>query len=140
MTFTGSGATGKKVMASAAENLTPVILELGGKSPAIIDPNYDLVKAAERIMFAAIQRSICVNVDYVLVHKSQMTEFVELCAQWVRNFVPTTKTEDYTPMIDQRAYDRMLNTLEDAQHHGATIINPTGEAPIPPERYQSNLF
>ena len=136
MIFTGSGATGKKVMASAAENLTPVILELGGKSPAIIDPNYDLVKAAERIMFAKQFNAgqICVNVDYVFVHRSQMDEFVELCAQWVRDYVPTTDTDDYTSMIDQRAYDRMLNTLEDAQHHGATIVNPTGEAPNPHTR------
>ena len=63
-----------------------------------------------------------------------MDEFVELCAQWVRDFVPTTDTDDYTSMIDQRAYDRMLNTLEDAQHHGATIVNPTGEAPNPQTR------
>ena len=115
--FTGSGATGKKVMASAAENLTPVILELGGKSPAIIDPNYDLAKAVERIMFAKQFKAgqICVNVDYVMVHKSQLDAFIELCGYWLKANVPTIDSDDYTSMIDQRAYDRMMATLEDAK-------------------------
>jgi coniferyl-aldehyde dehydrogenase len=134
--FTGSGATGKKVMASAAENLTPVILELGGKSPAIIDPKYDLAKAAERIMFAKQFNAgqICVNVDYVMVHASQADEFIERCSEWLKSNVPTIDSDDYTSMIDQRAYDRMMATLEDARNYGATIINPTGEAPNPETR------
>ena len=134
--FTGSGATGKKVMASAAENLTPVILELGGKSPAIIDPNYDLAKAVERIMFAKQFNAgqICVNVDYVMVHKSQLDEFIELCGYWLKANVPTIDSDDYTSMIDQRAYDRMMATLEDAKSYGAKIINPTGEEPNPDTR------
>ena len=134
--FTGSGATGKKVMASAAENLTPVILELGGKSPAIIDPSYDLAKAVERIMFAKQFNAgqICVNVDYVMVHKSQLEEFIELCGYWLKANVPTIDSDDYTSMIDQRAYDRMMATLEDAKSYGAKIINPTGEEPNPDTR------
>ena len=134
--FTGSGATGKKVMASAAQNLTPVILELGGKSPAIIDPDYDLAKAAERIMFAKQFNAgqICVNVDYVLVHKSQADEFIAHCSQWLKDTVPTINSDDYTSMIDQRAYDRMMATLDDARSHGARVINPTGEEPNPDTR------
>jgi coniferyl-aldehyde dehydrogenase len=134
--FTGSGATGRKVMASAAENLTPVILELGGKSPAIIDPDYDLAKAAERIMFAKQFNAgqICVNVDYVMVHKSQLDEFLEHCSTWLKTNVPTINSDDYTSMIDQRAYDRMMATLDDARAQGARIINPTGEEPNPDTR------
>jgi coniferyl-aldehyde dehydrogenase len=71
--FTGSGQTGRAVMASAAKNLTPVVLELGGKSPAIIDPEFPLEKAVERILFVKQFNAgqICTNVDYVFVHESQ---------------------------------------------------------------------
>ena len=77
--FTGSGQTGRAVMASAAKNLTPVVLELGGKCPAVIDPDYPLDKAVGRIMFVKQFNAgqICTNVDYVFVHESQKDELVE---------------------------------------------------------------
>ena len=77
---------------------------------------------------------ICVNVDYVMVHKSQLDEFIELCGYWLKANVPTIDSDDYTSMIDQRAYDRMMATLEDAKSYGAKIINPTGEEPNPDTR------
>ena len=83
--FTGSGQTGRAVMVSAAQNLTPVVLELGGKAPAVIDPNYPLKKAVERIMFVKQFNSgqICTNVDYVFVHESQRDAFIEEAKAYV---------------------------------------------------------
>jgi len=85
MFFTGSGQTGRSVMASAAKNLCPVILELGGKAPAVIDPNYPLDKAVMRIMFAKQFNAgqVCTNVDYVFVHASQKDEFAKLAGDYV---------------------------------------------------------
>ncbi len=123
--FTGSGQTGRAVMASAAKNLTPVILELGGKAPAVIDPDYPLAKAVERIMFAKQFNAgqICTNVDYVFVHESQRDEFIALAKAYVAEHCPDIQHTDYTSVIDDRSFARLLGTLADARDKGATIIN-----------------
>ena len=123
--FTGSGQTGRSVMASAAKNLTPVVLELGGKSPAIIDPEYPLEKAVERILFVKQFNAgqICTNVDYVFVHESQRDAFVEQSRAWVSKHCPDINSPDYTSIIDDRSYQRLEETLEDARSKGATVIN-----------------
>ncbi len=125
--FTGSGATGKAVMTAAAKNLTPVTLELGGKSPAVIAPDYPMHKAVERIMFAKVFNAgqICVNVDYVFVPTDQVKEFVDLASQWVNKHCPDIRGPDYTSIIDQKSYDRIIDSLEDARQLGATLINLT---------------
>ena len=94
--FTGSGATGKAVMASAAKNLTPVTLELGGKSPAVIAPDFPLKKAVERIMFAKLFNAgqICVNVDYVFIPKDRIDEFVNAAKDWVSQHYPDINSPD----------------------------------------------
>lgn len=127
--FTGSGETGRKVMASAAQNLTPVILELGGKTPAVIDARYPLKKAVERIMYAKQFNAgqICTTVDYVFVDAARKDRFIELVRQWVREHVPDIHGPDYTSIIDDRAYTRLVDTLEDARSKGATIINLCGD-------------
>lgn len=129
--FTGSGQTGRAVMASAAKNLTPVVLELGGKSPAIIDPAYPLRKAVERIMFVKQFNAgqICTNVDYCFVHESQKEAFVELARAWARKHCPDINSRDYTSIIDDRSYRRLEETLDDARGKGATIVNLSGEQP-----------
>ena len=129
--FTGSGQTGPAVMASAAKNLTPVVLELGGKCPAIIDPEYPLGTAVERIMFVKQFNAgqICTNVDYVFVQESQKTEFVELAKQYVKRHCPDINHPDYTSIIDDRSYQRLEETLEDARSKGATVINLSGDQP-----------
>ena len=129
--FTGSGQTGRAVMASAAKNLTPVVLELGGKCPAIIDPEYPLATAVERIMFVKQFNAgqICTNVDYVFVEESQKTEFVELARQYVKRHCPDINHPDYTSIIDDRSYQRLEETLEDARSKGATVINLSGDQP-----------
>ncbi len=132
--FTGSGATGKAVMASAAKNLTPVTLELGGKSPAVIAPDYPIKKAVERIMSAKIFNAgqVCVNVDYVFVPEDRIDEFVKTSRDWVSKHCPDINSPDYTSIIDQRSYDRLEATLEDARVHGATLVNlAEGQESIP---------
>ncbi len=127
--FTGSGQTGRAVMASAAKNLTPVVLELGGKAPAVIDPNYPMDKAVERIMFVKQLNAgqICTNVDYVFVHESQQQAFIENAKAYVAQHCPDIAHCDYTSIIDQRSFDRLLDTLRDAEQKGATVINLCGE-------------
>ncbi|MBK3394681.1 MULTISPECIES: coniferyl aldehyde dehydrogenase [Psychrobacter] len=123
--FTGSGATGKKVMAAAAENLTAVTLELGGKSPAVIDPNYPLTKAVERLMFVKQFNAgqICTTIDYLFVHKSQKDHFIQAASEWVGKHVPDIHHKDYTSIIDDRAFQRLCHCVEVAENKGATVIN-----------------
>ncbi len=134
MIFTGSGQTGRKVMASAAQNLTPVILELGGKAPAVIDPDYDLEKAVDRIMFVKQFNAgqICTNVDYVFVHSSQKDRFVELARNYAKTHCPDILSDDYTSVIDDRSFQRLMATIEDAREKGATVVS-LSDQPANPE-------
>lgn len=123
--FTGSGQTGRAVMASAAANLTPVILELGGKAPAVIDPHYPLKKAVDRIMFVKQLNAgqICTNVDYVFVQESQIEDFVKLAQDYVIQHCPDIEHTDYTSVIDDKSFARLSATLDDARGKGARVIN-----------------
>jgi coniferyl-aldehyde dehydrogenase len=123
--FTGSGATGKAVMASAAKNLTPVTLELGGKSPAVIGPDYPMNRAVERIMMAKLFNAgqICVNVDYVFVPEARVDEFVDISKTWVAAHCPDINSPDYTSIIDQKSFNRLNHALADASQRGATLVN-----------------
>jgi coniferyl-aldehyde dehydrogenase len=125
--FTGSGTTGKAVMSSAAKNLTPVTLELGGKSPAVIAPDFPLQKAIERIMFAKLFNAgqVCVNVDYVFVPEDRVDEFVEKTKNWVGEHCPDINSPDYSSIIDQSSLDRLNESLADAKQRGATLVNLT---------------
>ncbi|MFK8031305.1 MAG: coniferyl aldehyde dehydrogenase, partial [Gammaproteobacteria bacterium] len=127
--FTGSGQTGRAVMAAAATNLTPVILELGGKAPAIIDPDYPLATAVERIMFVKQFNTgqICTNVDYVFVHENQVDEFARLAQKYVASHCPDIEHIDYTSIIDDKAFERLEATLDDARSKGANVINLCGQ-------------
>ena len=129
--FTGSGATGRKVMAAAAQNLTPVTLELGGKSPAVIDPEYPIDKAVERIMFVKQFNAgqICTNVDYLFVHESKLQAFIQAAAAWVQEHVPDIHSKDYTSVIDERAFQRLVHSLADAEAKGASLINLNQQEP-----------
>jgi coniferyl-aldehyde dehydrogenase len=129
--FTGSGQTGRSVMASAAKNLTPVVLELGGKCPAVIDPEYPIDKAVGRIMFVKQFNAgqICTNVDYVFVHESKKDELVDKAREYAAKHCPDINHKDYTSIIDDRSFDRLQETLEDARSKGATVINLSGDQP-----------
>ncbi|HNI75283.1 MAG TPA: aldehyde dehydrogenase family protein, partial [Giesbergeria sp.] len=107
--FTGSPQTGKAVMANCAANLTPVTLELGGKSPAIVAPGYAMHKAAERILWVKMLNAgqICTNVDYMFVPAGQEQAFIEAAQRIVAQRYPNLLNGDYTAIIDQRQYDRL---------------------------------
>jgi coniferyl-aldehyde dehydrogenase len=130
--FTGSGATGRAVMASAACHLTPVTLELGGKSPAIVAPDFPIGIAAERIIWAKLFNAgqICTTVDHVYIAAGTEAEFIRHCQRLVAARVPDINGPDYTAIIDARAYARLHDTLRDAQQRGATLINlAAGQTP-----------
>ncbi|MEL0637510.1 aldehyde dehydrogenase family protein [Marinomonas sp. TI.3.20] len=129
--FTGSGATGRKVMAACASNLTPVTLELGGKSPAVIDPEFPLVKAVERIMFVKQFNAgqICTTVDYTFVHQTQLAPFIAACKKWVKKRCSDIHHKNYTSIIDNTAFTRLLETVDDARKQGASVINLSEQEP-----------
>jgi coniferyl-aldehyde dehydrogenase len=123
--FTGATSIGKHVMRAAAENLTPVTLELGGKSPAIVSRDVPLQDAAERIAFGKTLNAgqTCVAPDYVLVPDDRIEEFVETYRQVVRGFYPTlADNPDYTAIINDRQLTRLNGYLSDATSKGALLI------------------
>ncbi|MCG8908702.1 coniferyl aldehyde dehydrogenase [Pseudomonas sp. DP-17] len=123
--FTGATSVGKHVMRAAAENLTPVTLELGGKSPAIISASVPMKDAAERIAFGKSLNAgqTCVAPDYVLVPQNRVDEFVESYRQVVQGFFPKLENNpDYTAIINERQLARLNSYLADAQARGATVV------------------
>jgi coniferyl-aldehyde dehydrogenase len=122
--FTGSGQTGRAVMAAAARNLCPVTLELGGKAPAILCEDYPLERAAERILFVKFLNAgqICTTVDYAWIPDHRLGEFVEAAKRIMPKRYPTLDTKDYTSIIDQRAFDRLVGALEEARTRGAKVV------------------
>ncbi|WP_325435063.1 coniferyl aldehyde dehydrogenase [Pseudomonas nitroreducens] len=123
--FTGATSVGKHVMRAAAENLTPVTLELGGKSPAIVSASVPMKDAAERIAFGKSLNAgqTCVAPDYVLVPQNRIDEFVESYRQVVQGFFPKLENNpDYTAIINERQLSRLNSYLADAQARGATVI------------------
>lgn len=123
--FTGATSIGKHVMRAAAENLTPVTLELGGKSPAIVSRDVPLKDAAERIAFGKTLNAgqTCVAPDYVLVPDDRVGGFVEAYRQAVQSFYPTlTDNPDYTAIINERQLARLNSYLSDATSKGALLI------------------
>jgi coniferyl-aldehyde dehydrogenase len=127
LVFTGSSATGRAVMASAAANLCPVTLELGGKAPAVVAPDFPIATAAERIMWAKCINAgqVCVNVDYLFLPEGRTDEFVAHARRIVAGRYPDLNGPDYTAIINQAAYDRLIAMLEDAREKGANVINLT---------------
>ena len=129
--FTGATSIGKHVMRAAAENLTPVTLELGGKSPAIVSANVPLNDAAERIAFGKTMNAgqTCVAPDYVLVPRERVDGFVDAYRAVVTRFYPQLQDNpDYTAIINERQLQRLKGLLSDAESKGAKVINLYPEA------------
>ena len=122
--FTGSGTTGRAVMAAAAANLCPVTLELGGKAPAIVCDDFPLATAAERILFVKYLNAgqICTSVDHAWLPQARIDEFVRLAQAIVPRRYPSLASPDYTSIIDQRSFDRLLAALDEARAGGATVL------------------
>ncbi|HEV7861065.1 MAG TPA: coniferyl aldehyde dehydrogenase [Acidimicrobiia bacterium] len=122
--FTGSTAVGRHVMRAAAENLTPVTLELGGKSPVIVGEDYPLARAAQRIVWGKLVNAgqICIAPDYVLVPEGKEREFATYVQAAARKFYPKlTGNDDYTAVINDAHYERLIATVDDARAKGAVI-------------------
>ncbi|MEO8461074.1 MAG: coniferyl aldehyde dehydrogenase [Dokdonella sp.] len=122
--FTGSTATGKKVMQAAAANLTPVTLELGGKSPAIISPGYPIGLAAERIAAGKFLNAgqTCIAPDYVLVPEDSRDALVAALGDYVRDHYPNLRaTEDYSSIVSEPHYRRLHELADEAQAAGADV-------------------
>lgn len=130
--FTGSTAVGRFVMAAAAKNLTPVTLELGGKSPTIVSDNIPMKDAAERICFGKSMNAgqTCVAPDYILVPKAKEEAFIQAYIAAFSKMYPTLKDNgDYTAIVNDRQYQRLSSWINDAKDKGAklTKINPANE-------------
>ena len=115
--FTGSPALAKKVMAAAAKNLTPVVLELGGKSPCIIDKSADIKLAAKRIAWGKTLNSgqTCIAPDYILIHKDIKTAFVKAFAQEMINLHGQDIKADkhYVRIVNDKAFERITGYFKD---------------------------
>ena len=122
--FTGSGQTGRAVMAAAAQNLCPVTLELGGKAPAILCDDFPLRLAAERILFVKYLNAgqICTTVDHLWMPQAKIADFVQAAQDIVPKRYPSLASPDYTSIIDQRSFDRLLAALDDARERGARLV------------------
>jgi coniferyl-aldehyde dehydrogenase len=124
--FTGSTAVGKQVMQAAAANLTPVTLELGGKSPAIVCSDYPLHKAARSIAFGKFLNAgqTCIAPDYVLIPAAQCEEFAQLIMEQVKRSYPTVAANaDYSGILLARQRERLTRALDEARAAGATIFS-----------------
>ncbi len=121
--FTGSGAVARDVMASAARRLTPVTLELGGKSPAIIAPEFDLATAARRIAFGKLVNAgqTCIAPDYVLAPSAALPALVAALRDAARSMYGTAASPDYASIVNDHHFGRLTELLEDAKAHGAHV-------------------
>ena len=128
--FTGSTEVGKHVMKAAADNLTPVTLELGGKSPVIIDDDFPLAEAAQRICYGKSMNAgqTCVAPDYILIHKHQEQAFVDAYFKAFRSMYPVIQgNSDYSAIINSRQYQRLQSLIDDARKKGAEVLTPDEE-------------
>ena len=139
LVFTGGTRVGKAVMRAASENLTPVTLELGGKSPAVVVDDFPLEVAAARIMSGKLFNAgqTCIAPDYALVPEAKVEAFAEACQKAARRMYPRLRDNpDYTSIISDHHYRRLENTLDDARKRGARVIavNPHAETLEPAAR------
>lgn len=114
--YTGSTRVGKIVMESAAKNLTPVTLELGGKSPCIVDNNSNVKLAAKRIIFGKLLNcgQTCVAPDYVFVQKNVKEKFTKYCIEYIEKFIGKdwSKNPEYPKMVNEKQFNRMIELIE----------------------------
>ena len=130
--FTGSADAGRTVMRSAAENLTPVTLELGGKSPTIICEDFDVDEAASRILYFKYFNAgqTCLAPDYVMIPEAKRDQFVAAAKRLVPQRYPDTNQQSYTSVIDDKSYRRLRATLDDARQKGAQVISLVPDMPF----------
>ena len=123
--FTGSTTVGKTIMAAASENLVPVILELGGKSPTIVHSSSEMKDVAQRVAVGKLWNSgqTCVAPDYMFLPRGKTAEFIDRFKACAENMYPHfANNQDYTSIINDKQYNRLQGYLEDAKASGAQII------------------
>ena len=130
--FTGGTQIGKKVMKAASENLVPVTLELGGKSPVIVDEDANLSEVAKKVMRGKTMNAgqICLAPDYLMLPKGKGKEFADASSDAISEMFKDLKyNDDYTSVINERHYDRINELVSDAKEKGAEVvqINPADE-------------
>ena len=130
--FTGGTQIGKKVMKAASENLVPVTLELGGKSPVIVDEDANLSEVATKVMRGKTMNAgqICLAPDYLMLPKGKSKEFANASSEVIGEMFEDLKyNEDYTSVINERHYERINELVADAKEKGAEVleINPADE-------------
>ena len=155
--FTGSPALAKKVMAAAAQNLTPVVLELGGKSPCVIDRSANIKVAARRIAWGKTLNSgqTCIAPDYILIHEEVKDEFVKAFAEEVKNLHGEDVKADkhYVRIVNDKAFERVSGYIKDGKvlyggHCDAStryieptlLDNPTLDSPVMTEEIFGSVF
>jgi coniferyl-aldehyde dehydrogenase len=127
--FTGSTSVGREVMKAASANLTPVTLELGGKSPALIGPGASMKTAAESIANGKMTNAgqICIAPDYVLAPRERLRGFVEEFSAAARRFYPGgSQSDEYTAIINDRHRERLQRYIKEAQDRGVETVAPLG--------------
>jgi coniferyl-aldehyde dehydrogenase len=130
--FTGATSVARHIMSAAAENLVPVTLELGGKSPVIVTRSADIAEAVQRIMIGKTLNSgqVCIAPDYLMVPEESLEQVIEVASDTVAEMYPTIlDNDDYTAMVNDRHYQRILQNLADAEKRGARVVtlNPANE-------------
>lgn len=131
--FTGATSIGRHILRAAADNLTPVTLELGGKSPVIISEQYDLQTAAERIINGKILNSgqVCLSPDYVFVPEAKLEQLVEAMMSHLSTLFPNNLRDnpDFTSVVNERHQQRLQSYLQEARDQGADVreFNPAKE-------------
>lgn len=142
--FTGSTHVGKQVMAVASHNLTPVTLELGGKSPVIIDEHFNMTEAVTCILRGKLLNAgqTCVSPDYVLIPTSREQEFIETAKKIAKKLYPTlVNNPDYSAIINDKHWHRIQQLVQDAQQQGANWL-PLSEMMQTPDtiKFQPGLL
>lgn len=122
--FTGSPATGKRVMETASKYLTPVTLELGGKSPTIIAKDYNLRTAAERVLWGKCINGgqTCTAPDYLFLPRGSLDEFIKHAKAVVDERYGSADSGDFTSLIDEASFERISQTVDDAAEKGAKLM------------------
>jgi len=140
--FTGSTTIGRQVMHAAADNLTPVTLELGGKSPVVLAPDAGFSQAAGSIAYAKFLNAgqTCIAPDYALVPANRLEEFVAILrAEIEKQYPGATGNRDYTSIINEKQYSRLQRYLEEAQAAGTRVIRIPEEGSPAPRRIPPTL-
>ncbi|MDG2392749.1 MAG: coniferyl aldehyde dehydrogenase [Thalassotalea sp.] len=124
MVFTGSTTVGKKIMAAAANNLVPVTLELGGKSPVVVSESCDLVETCKRLALAKSNNGgqVCVSPDIIYLPRSKLEQVAELLLENFRDFFPqVSNNSDVVPMVNRHHCQRVVNLVEQARAAGCEV-------------------